>query len=226
MAPLYRCAWVQQRYGAALALDLAGLALAPGRVHVLAGPNGSGKSTLLAILAFVARPSAGEVWFDGAPVAWDAGALLALRRQVTLVHQFPYLLAGTVAENAAVGLRLRGLPVQERARRVAEALDQVGLGGLAGREARGLSGGEARRLAVARALVLEPRVLLLDEPFANLDGPSAAVLERIVAEFPASGRTVVLASHDAGHGARFGGEPIRLSAGRLEAPDAAALRGA
>jgi tungstate transport system ATP-binding protein len=225
MGPLYRCAWLQQRYGENLALNLSALVVQPARLHVLTGPNGSGKSTLLAILAFLARPSSGQLWFDGAPVAWERAELLRLRRQATLVHQFPYLLSGTVADNLSFGLRARRLPPAEIEDRVARALLRVDLAGFARREARGLSGGEARRLAVARALLLEPRALLLDEPFANLDGPSAAVIERLVAELPAAGQTVVMSSHDHSHGARLGGEVIRLSGGRLDSPEAGAAAG-
>jgi tungstate transport system ATP-binding protein len=212
---LYACAGIEQRFGSKLALHVPELVLESGRVYTLAGPNGSGKSTLLALLAFLARPSAGEIRFEGAAVRWSRAPLLELRRKATLVHQFPYLFAGTVEENLAIGLRQRGVPAERAREKAAEALERVELAGLARRDAKALSGGEAQRIAVARALLLEPRVLLLDEPFANVDRRSAAVIEALVAARRADGGTVVLSSHDPEHARRLGSETLYLREGRV-----------
>lgn len=222
MTALYTLRGVQHRFGDRLALDLPALELHAGHLYALVGPNGSGKTTLLTLLAFLARPTAGEVRFDGAPVAWHRAPLRALRREVTLVHQTPYLFIGTVAENVTLGLAQRGTPAEVRRAAVREALEEVGLPGFEGRDARGISGGEARRVALARALVLRPRVLLLDEPLANLDRASTAAIEQVIARFPRDGRTVIVSTHDHDHPRRLGSRVLALEEGRLAAPAEAA----
>jgi tungstate transport system ATP-binding protein len=215
--PLYQCASIQQRFGAKLALDVSSLTLEARRIYTLAGANGSGKSTLLATLAFLARPASGRMWFEGEPVAWRPAALAPLRRRATLVHQFPYLFSGSIAHNLAVGLEQRGVRGDELRARVAEALARVDLAGWERRDVKGLSGGEAQRVAFARALLLDTRVLLLDEPLANVDRLSARVIEAIIGRLPGEGRTVVMSSHDPGQAERFGSEVIRLQDGRVAA---------
>ncbi len=215
---IYQLDAVRQRFASKLALDVPALTLRAGRMYTLAGPNGSGKTTLLSVLGFLLRPSSGEVRFDGEPVAWTGAALLRVRRQVTLVHQTPYLFAGTVEENLGIGLRHLELPPEEARARVARALAAVDLAGHERRVARALSQGETQRVALARALLLEPRVLLLDEPLANVDRKSAGILERLVAALPAAGRTVVMSSHDPDHPSRFGSEVIALHEGVLVSP--------
>jgi tungstate transport system ATP-binding protein len=212
---LYELIAVEQRREAKRVLDVPALRIGAGVIHTLAGANGSGKTTLLAILGFLAPPASGEVRFDGEPVDYSRATLLRLRRQVTLVQQAPYLFAGTVEHNLAIGLAHRGVHREDVRARVADALEAVSLGGFARREARALSQGETQRVAVARALLLEPRVLLLDEPLANLDRKSTTVLEELIAALPSAGRTVVMASHDPTHPARFGSEVIALHEGRL-----------
>ncbi len=211
---LYELRRVQQRFGSTLALDVPALEIRSGRFHALIGPNGSGKSTLLALLAFLSRPSSGELRFAGEPVTWTRSSLLRLRRQVTLVHQSPYLFSGTVADNLTIGLRHRELPPGHTRELVADVLKKMDLVGYAEREARTLSGGEARRVAVARALLLKPSVLLFDEPLANLDPKSTAVLEDLIGELPGAGHTVVMSSHDPRPG-RFGGEVLELCGGKI-----------
>jgi tungstate transport system ATP-binding protein len=218
----YELYGVEQRRGSRRVLHVPALGIRSGRIHALVGPNGSGKTTLLALLGFLARPAAGEVRFDGERVDWTSAALLGLRRQVTLVQQSPYLFGGTVEDNLAIGLAHRDLDPDTIRGRVADALRSVALSGFARRSARALSQGEAQRVAVARALLLEPRVLLLDEPLANLDRKTTLVLEELIATLPAGGRTVVMSSHDPAHPARFGAEVIALQDGALAlsgAPD-------
>lgn len=215
--PLYVCASIQQRLGAKLALDVASLSLEAGRIYTLAGANGSGKTTLLATLAFLSRPTSGRMWFEGEPVAWRSSALAPLRRRATLVHQFPYLFSGSIARNLAFGLAQRGVRGDELRARVAEAIARVDLAGWEQRDAKGLSGGEAQRVAFARALLLDTRVLLLDEPLANVDRLSARVIEAVIESLPGEGRTVIMSSHDPGHAERFGSEVIRLQCGRVVA---------
>jgi tungstate transport system ATP-binding protein len=207
---------IRQSYGSKVALDLEELTLLPGRLYILTGPNGSGKSTLLDILAFLARPERGELVFDGKRVTWKKRELNLLRKKVTLLHQSPYLFVGTVFGNVSFGLKARGITGEELRRSVADSLALVGLEGFEERDAWQLSGGEARRVALARALAFKPDLLLLDEPMANVDKDSATVIERLIASLPAQGTTVVMSTHDPHQGERLDGDVIQLLDGRLE----------
>jgi tungstate transport system ATP-binding protein len=140
-----------------------------------------------------------------------------LRRQITLVEQSPFLFRASVYQNLAFGLRLRDVRGDLQRRRIAQALQAVGLEGFERRRANALSGGETRRVALARAMVLRPQVLLLDEPTAGLDRESLPVFERCLATLPDQGTTVVIASHDADQQRRLGGMSLYLDRGRLVA---------
>lgn len=216
MTPHYRLTGIAKYYGDKLALELKSLTILPGRIYVLTGDNGSGKSTLLSILAFLAKPERGEIEFDGTRVEWKNAELQVLRRKVTLLHQSPYLFTGTVFGNIAYGLKLRGQKDEALKLRVSEALGLVRLSGFETRNVRQLSGGEARRVALARALALRPEVLLFDEPLANLDRVSAEVVDEIITVLPSQGTTVVVATHDPQQAGRLGADTIRLADNRLD----------
>ena len=207
---------IQKRYGSKIALQLQEFTLLPGRIYILTGPNGSGKSTLLNILAFLTRPEQGEVVFAGKRITWNRKELSLLRKKVTLLHQSPYLFSGTVFGNVAFGLKTRGISGDELRQAVAESLELVGLKGFEERNVRQLSGGEARRVALARALALKPEILLLDEPLAHVDRESAEVIEQLIASLPTQGTTVVMSTHDPHQNERLGGEMIQLLSGRLD----------
>ena len=147
-------------------VDVPSIEIASGETYALLGASGAGKSTLLRVMGLLERPTHGRVVFDGAPVAPRD---LTARLRIAAVFQKPYLLRGTVGDNVAYGLRLRGLRGADMAARVAAVLDRVGLSGWQDRSALTLSGGEAQRVALARALVLEPSFLLLDEPLSYMD---------------------------------------------------------
>ena len=215
MTPKFQLTSIQKRYGDRIALELDELTIWPGRIHVLTGANGSGKSTLLNILAFLAEPERGIVAFAGDRVTWKKRELNALRKRVTLLHQAPYLFAGSVFGNVAFGLKLRGMRGEALRERASDALTLVGLAGFEERNVRHLSGGEARRVALARALALQPEILLFDEPLANLDRHSATVVDAIITSLAAHGATIVVATHDPRHAETFDGEKIHLVDGRL-----------
>lgn len=215
MKPLYRLEAVRIEHAGKPVLSVPRLEIHEARVYTLVGPNGSGKSTLLSVLAFLRAPASGTVAYDGAPVHWRAADLVRLRREAVLLHQAPYLFHGTVADNVGFGLRVRGVRGAELSRRVSAALAAVGLSGFGERKARQLSGGEAQRVAVARVLALAPRVLLLDEPLANVDLGTAAVIDRAIAACAANGTTVVVATHDAAHPGRVATDVIRLADGEI-----------
>ncbi|MBT1076177.1 energy-coupling factor ABC transporter ATP-binding protein [Geobacter grbiciae] len=218
MSIRYRLDSIQTSYDSRTVLDIGQLTLRAGRLYILTGANGAGKSTFLSHLALLTAPTSGEIVFEGETVHWSNSALQRQRRDVTLVHQSPYLFTGSVAANVAYGLKLRGVHGDGLKQRVEEALALVGLAGFGHRRSRELSGGEAQRVALARALALETKVLLLDEPLANVDRNTSDLLENIISALPARGTTVVMTTHDPEHLERLKGERIHLAAGRLVAP--------
>ncbi len=189
------------------------LDVSPGEVLAVVGPNGAGKSTLIHVLALLERPSAGEVLFDGRPVRGD---LLSYRRRMAVVFQEPLLLDATVESNIGSGLALRGVPRAERAHRVRRWLERFGIAALARRSAHTLSGGEAQRTSLARALALEPEVLLLDEPFAALDEPTRqALIDDLDRALGETATTVVFVSHDRAEALRLGDRVAVIIGGRI-----------
>lgn len=190
--------------GGAALLDGVDLTLAPGGCTVIMGPNGAGKSLLLKMLHGLLVPGGGEVSWNGTPAA------RATARQA-LVFQKPVLLRRSVAANLDFVLKTRR---RDRARRDA-LLREVGLLHKARQPARMLSGGEAQRLALARALAIDPEVLFLDEPTASLDPASVLVIERIVAAARDRGTRIIFVTHDIGQARRMADEVVFLHRGRV-----------
>jgi tungstate transport system ATP-binding protein len=214
--PQYHLTEIRAFYRANLALEVDELTIASGHLHILAGPNGSGKSTLLGILAFLMKPDQGQVVFAGTQVDWQRRQLAGLRRRVTLLHQHSLLFSGTVSANVAFGPKARGMAKEDVQRAVRESLAMVGLDGFESRNARHLSGGEARRVALARALACQPEVLLLDEPLAHVDKETAQIVEALVISLSSQGTTVVMSSHNEQLAQRTDSRVIRLLDGKLE----------
>ncbi len=201
--------------GAVQVLEIPELDLRAGEVLALMGPNGAGKTTLMLALAGLLAPSTGSVQFRGSALQ-SKGDREAFRRRTTMVFQDPLLFDATVAQNIASGLKLRGLSTAERTPRVIAWAGRLGLSALLDRPARQLSGGEAQRTALARAFVLNPEILFLDEPFAALD-PQAREgligdLGHLLAE---TGTTAVIATHDQGEAARLAHRLAVMKEGRI-----------
>ena len=217
MTPRMEALGLRVEHDGARVLDVDHLAVAPHEVVTLIGPNGSGKSTLLRVLALIEPPTAGSVRLDGAPVGdGSRRQRLQQRRRVTLVMQDALLVRMSVAENVTLGLRFRGIAKAERERRAALWLDRLGVRHLRDQRGDRLSGGEAQRVSIARALALEPEVLLLDEPFAALDAPTRqALLGDLKAVLVQSGATAVFATHDRGEAMVMGDRVAVLHDGRL-----------
>ncbi|MBO8142689.1 MAG: ATP-binding cassette domain-containing protein [Firmicutes bacterium] len=172
------------------------LRLRQGEILGVIGPNGAGKSTLLKTMALLEPPSSGTLLYRGQPVD-PARVPASLRRRMSTVFQNPLLLDMSVFDNVAIGLSFRGVPRKERSKRVNEWLERFRVRHLARQRARTLSGGEAQRVSLARALVLQPEVLFMDEPFSALDFPTkAALMEDLKAVLRESGTTAVLVTHD------------------------------
>jgi len=156
-------------------LDVDHFGVGPGEIVAVLGPNGAGKSTLIQVLGLLERPEAGSIALHGRAVGRSDE--FSARKSLACVFQTPLLLDRAVRENVELGLRFRGVRTDERRRRVEAWCARLGIAELAGRRARTLSGGEAQRVNLARALVLEPEVLLLDEPLAALDAPTREAME-------------------------------------------------
>lgn len=211
---------VSKRYpGGEEALRDVTFALQAGEFAFVTGHSGAGKSTLLKLIPAIERPSSGSVIVNGQNVgALKRSALPYLRRNLGLVFQDQKLLFDrTVYDNVMLPLALSGQPPREAAKRVRAALDKVGL--LARERANPiqLSGGEQQRLAIARAVVNRPAVLVADEPTANLDAESAARILDIFVSFHQVGVTLLVATHDQALIQRYGKRVLRLAAGRLAA---------
>jgi thiamine transport system ATP-binding protein len=197
------------RFGPRVVVEGLSLALPPGEVVALLGPSGSGKSTVLRVIAGLLEPDAGSVWVAGR----DVTRVPAHRRSVGLVFQddqlFPHL---DVAGNVAFGLRMQGVARAPARAAVASALDLVGLGGFEGRAVDRLSGGEAKRVALARSLAPRPAVLLLDEPLTGLDRELHDRLAVDLADLlRATSTTAVLVTHDPAEAATIADRTIQLA---------------
>ncbi|MCY3712201.1 MAG: ATP-binding cassette domain-containing protein [Gemmatimonadetes bacterium] len=205
------------RYGSGFHLHVEHLALYAGKTYAVYGANGSGKTTLLNILALLTLPQEGRILFEGRPVnGSDPSRGRQYRRRVTLLMQHVYLFRSTVFENVASGLRFRGKAKEAIEARVNGMLDKVGLRQFAHRPAHSLSGGEAQRAGLARALVTDPDVLLLDEPTASVDAAHGKQIEAILAETCRQRRmTVVLSTHQYDQAYRIADEVLIMRDGRM-----------
>ena len=177
------------------ALRVDALEIQLGETLTVVGPNGAGKTTLLLALARLLTPSQGDILYSGKSLKhWEE---LDYRRRISFVFQSPLLMDMNVEQNIALGLKFRGTPKDEIHARVAKWMKQLGVESLAKRRAGQLSGGEAQRVSLARAFVLEPELLLLDEPFAALDPPTRfKLLEDLSALLKENHRTAVFVTHN------------------------------
>jgi putative ABC transport system ATP-binding protein len=202
-----------------LALDDVSLKIAPGEFVAIMGPSGCGKSTLLNVLGLLDNPSSGSYDFFGEEIARASEKKLTeLRRdRIGFVFQSFNLIDDlTVAENVEVALIYRGVSAADRKRRVAEALDHVGIAHRARHRPRQLSGGQQQRVAVARALVSKPSLILADEPTGNLDTANGEAVMGLLTEAAAAGVTVIMVTHSLVHAA-VAQRTIKLLDGRVVA---------
>ena len=197
---VYRAAEVETA-----ALDDLSLQIQPGEFLAIMGPSGCGKSTLLNILGLIDSPTAGNYWFMGEDIAKASEEELTLHRRagVGFVFQnFNLIDDLTVAENVDVALIYRRVPGTERRKRVAAALERVGLAHRAKHMPKQLSGGQQQRVAVARALVSDPKVILADEPTGNLDTANGEAVMEMLTGVAKAGTTIIMVTHSQVHAGR------------------------
>jgi len=187
-----------KRYNDSWALREINLEVEKGEIFALIGPSGAGKTTLLRLIGNLEKPSQGKIRFDGTELSGlSERERLVTRRRMGIMFQNPVAFKRSVYENVAYGLRIRGVENASITKRVKAALQLVGLAELEHRKATTLSGGEVQRLALIRATVVAPELLLLDEPTANLDPANVALIERAIIEIVKSEETtVIIATHN------------------------------
>jgi len=206
---------LQKSYGPQQVLDIAELDFMPGITGLL-GANGSGKSTLIRILAGLDSDYQGSILYDGQPFS------PAITGQMTLLFQKPYLLRRSVFDNIAYPLKIREVPNEECDRRVREALALLNIENLSHKKGRQLSGGEGQKVALARALVFKPKILLLDEPLSGVDSESMLLMEQIISDYARKEQaTIIIITHSISQAKRLCQKQIFLRRGQVFVPSGA-----
>lgn len=195
MTALFQLTGLQKTFGTQVLFSIDTLSIANDQAYVLTGRNGSGKSTLLRILCGLEKANIISARWDGQDVRLTPFTP-ELRPLIGFVHQQPMMFSSSVFENVAYGLRRRSIPEPIMREHVEQALDWSGLRHLSERHAPTLSGGEQQRIALARAKVLQPKLLLLDEPTANLDGEAREQVIALIPDLIGQGASVIMACHD------------------------------
>jgi tungstate transport system ATP-binding protein len=209
--------------GGVQVLNIPSFRLEGGEFGSLIGPNGCGTSSLLLSLMCLLPRTAGQVLFRGTPIQ-PGGDAVATRRKMAMVLQDPLLFHASVYDNVAAGLRIRGLTRSAERRRVMAHLERFGLDGMAQRSARALSGGEARRVSIARALAVEPEVVFLDEPFANLDPPTRqGITDDLEEAIREKGAATILVTHDQSEALRLSDRIVVMQQGSVIQSDVPAV---
>lgn len=216
MNPLLAIYRLRKRFGQRRLFDIDALLIRAASAYALTGLNGSGKSTLLKILAGLEKADIGEAYFRGNPVTL-APYPQAMRSTIVYVHQHPIMFSTSVEQNIGYGLAKRGISSREIDRLVTEAIEWADIGHLRKSNPLTLSGGEKQRVALARAKVLNPELLLLDEPTASLDGAAREQVISLISNLTAAGGSVVMATHDRDLIRLRGVQRLKLQDGRLQA---------
>jgi tungstate transport system ATP-binding protein len=197
-------------------LNIAKLRITSGKCIALLGENGAGKSTLMNLLAFTAKANQGTIKLFEQVIVNNLKP--KQRRRIAMVSQQPYLLSGTVRDNINLALKLQGIDRAQHASLIEKTLQQLNLSHLAEQAAQTLSGGELKRVAIARAIVYDPDILLLDEPFSHLDQRHVKQLEAAIQSFANKpNKTVIFSTHDHPQGLAIADETLNLHAGKITA---------
>jgi tungstate transport system ATP-binding protein len=201
---------IQKSYKSTKALNSVSLTLEGNKITVFLGINGAGKTTLMRIMAGLEDPTDGKIQYNKQDI--DAKTL---RKDATLVFQKTAMFSMNVYDNLAYGLKIRNIPEAEIASKIEGALCDVRLSGFEKRKAKKLSGGEQQRVALARAFLLDSKILLLDEPTANLDPNSAAIIEKAIVNRKSSQKIIVLSTHNLSQAKRLGDEIVHIYNGEV-----------
>ncbi|NOZ63777.1 MAG: ABC transporter ATP-binding protein [Caldiserica bacterium] len=195
--PVLKVKNLVKEYREGFKLEIPDVEFAEGKIYAITGPNGAGKTTLLNLLSLLEKPTRGEIFFRGRKAPASSPESIHIRRKMHLVMENPYLFHTTVYRNITAGLKIRNVEKNRFSKLVKEALHRVSLEGFEARPASTLSRGEMQRVVLARALVLQPEVLFLDEPFVNIDRRTREILEELIrgikSLFPT---TVIFTTHD------------------------------
>jgi len=213
---LYELQGITRRHGERTVLNISSLVIEAEKIYTLIGPNGAGKTSLLKILSFLDLPTSGSISFMEKPAVLTEKSLYELRRDVVLLDQNPIMFTGSVFSNIEFGLKVRKIAAPERKKRVLDAMQVVGMEKFSAYDAPGLSGGETKRVALARALVLQPKVLLCDEPTANVDSENQEIILEILKTANQTRKTsVIFSTHYLSQGQRLADHSLLLQHGAL-----------
>jgi tungstate transport system ATP-binding protein len=201
---------VEKSYNNVKAIDAVTFNAEGSKIIVLIGVNGAGKTTLLRIIAGLEDQDKGKIFVDN-----EQATSKELRQNSTLVFQRTAMFSRSVYDNLAYGLKIRGKKDEEIKGAITEALHSVGLKNFEKRKAKKTSGGEQQRIALARAFLLEPKILLLDEPTANLDPNSAIIIERAIMKRREKEHVIIIATHNLSQAKRLGDEIVHIHEGKI-----------
>lgn len=214
MKPAYELSNIKLEQQSKTILDIEQLTINSDQCVAVLGENGAGKTSLINLLAFTSHPSYGSIKFFSEKLKSKPSPVQ--RRRIGLVHQQPYLLPGTVADNIQLALSLQGIAKSRISILTQHALEKVNLIDLADQPAHTLSGGELKRVAIARAIAYQPDILLLDEPFSHLDQRHIHQLEESINHFALqAGKTVIFSTHDRFQAQALANSTINLVAGKI-----------
>jgi tungstate transport system ATP-binding protein len=216
MEYIYRVSELYKKYGDKTVLNINQLYVNKSEITAIIGPSGAGKSTLMQILNFIEPPTEGRISFDGKEFSLQNSPKIETRRDMVMVFQKPAVFNSSVFDNIAYGLSLRKLPKKIIKQRIDEIVDVIGLKDKLNQNAKTLSGGEAQRVAVARAIVLKPKVLLLDEPTANLDPANITVIENLIKHANSNYKTtIVIVTHNMNQAKRLANQVVFILNGNV-----------
>ncbi|NLM43696.1 MAG: phosphate ABC transporter ATP-binding protein [Clostridiales bacterium] len=212
---IFRVENLTKNYGDKNVLNIEALDIHKNKITALIGPSGAGKSTLLHLLNGIEAPSSGNIWLEDKKIE-QKDMDLDIRRSMVMVFQKPVVFSATVYENLAYGLKLRGMNKKEINKRVEEMLEVTGLKDKSQQKANTLSGGEAQRVAVARAMIIRPKVLLLDEPTTNLDPTNIFTIEELIKYGKTKyGISVIIVTHNMFQAKRLSDNCIFMLGGKI-----------
>lgn len=214
MSRLYQLNNIQFSYSNKKVLGIEQQSFEQGKITALVGANGAGKTTLLGLLAFIIEAEAGEIEFSGVRATKNNQALL--RKSVGLVQQSPYLIKGSVIKNIELGLKFRHIKPAVRQSRAKDMLRLLKIENLADRSVKSLSGGEVQKVAIGRTLVLDPKVILLDEPFTYLDREFVEEFETLIKQLrDKQNKTIIFTTHNQLQAQELSDQVFSLEKGQL-----------